>query len=222
MGVDTPALRFKDAAPLRSFCRFTMKKRVVFLLLFVLAALAPGAAAGFSTVVIDAGHGGHDRGGIPGQRASEKAMTLDVARRLQARLRAAGLRTVMTRNSDAFISLGQRVAIANAQRNAVFVSIHFNSASRVGACGFETYYYSRQSAALASRLYSKLTHAWPSENRGLRVRGFYVIRKTRIPAVLCECGFLTNSREAALISRPAGRERLASVLAQAIIEKSGR
>lgn len=199
-----------------------MKIRAALLLLFILAALAPGAFAGFSTVVIDAGHGGHDRGGIPGQRASEKEATLDVARRLRARLRDAGLRTVMTRSDDTFIPLGTRVAIANAQRNAVFVSIHFNSATRPGACGFETYYYSRQSAALAARLYSKLTRAWPSENRGLRTRGFFVIRRTRIPAVLCECGFLTNPREAARIARPETRERLASLLAQGIIEKSGR
>ena len=199
-----------------------MKIRVASLLLVFLAALAPAAVAGFSTVVIDAGHGGHDRGGIPGQRASEKMLTLDVARRLRARLSAEGLRTVMTRDSDTFVSLGQRVAIANSQRNAVFVSIHFNSAPREGAHGFETYFYSRQSAALASRLYAKLTRAWPSENRGLRVRGFYVIRKTRIPAVLCECGFLTNARESSLISRAETRERLAAVLAQAIVEKSGR
>lgn len=199
-----------------------MKNRVAFLLVCFLSVCAPAAFAGFSTVVIDAGHGGHDRGGIPGQRVGEKNMTLDVARRLRARLQSAGLRTVMTRNSDDFISLGQRVAIANSQRNAVFVSIHFNSAPRLGAHGFETYYYSRQSAALAARLYANLTRAWPSENRGLRTRGFFVIRRTRIPAVLCECGFLTNPEEAARISRPETRERLASVLAQAIITKSGR
>lgn len=198
-----------------------MKTRIGFFFL-LLAALGSTAFAGFSTVVIDAGHGGWDRGGIPGQRVSEKAMTLDVARRLRARLSAAGLSTVMTRNSDDFIPLGQRVAIANAQRNAVFVSIHFNSAPRSGAGGFETYYYSRRSAALAAQLYVNLTQAWPSENRGLRMRGFFVIRNTRIPSVLCECGFLTNPREAALISRATTRQRIADLLAAAIIQKSRR
>lgn len=191
-------------------------------LFLVLAGCATSALAGFSTVVIDAGHGGFDRGGIPGQRASEKIATLDVARRLQANLRAAGLRTVMTRTDDTFISLPRRVAIANAQRNAVFVSIHFNSATRAGACGFETYYYSRQSARLAISLYSNLTRAWPSENRGLRARGFFVIRKTRIPAVLCECGFLTNPREVSLIARAEYRQRIADLLARALIAQSGR
>src|SRR5437868_11953812 len=65
------------------------------------------------TVVIDAGHGGYDRGGIPGQRVSEKDMTLDVAQRLGRALEASGYRVVMTRNSDVFVPLGTRCAIAN-------------------------------------------------------------------------------------------------------------
>ncbi|MEA3187897.1 MAG: N-acetylmuramoyl-L-alanine amidase [Chthoniobacter sp.] len=202
--------------------RTLWEKRVAVSLSLFFAIFASSAFAGFSTVVIDAGHGGHDRGGIPGQRVAEKWATLEVARRLQGDLRAAGLRTVMTRSDDTFIPLGTRVAIANAQRNAVFVSIHFNSAPRSGACGFETYYYSRQSGPLAARLYSKLVRAWPSENRGLRCRGFFVIRRTRIPAVLCECGFLTNPREASLISSAAMRQRIADLLAQGIVEMSGR
>lgn len=197
-------------------------KRHLAVLFLALAGSAASAFAGFSTVVIDAGHGGFDRGGIPGQRASEKFATLDVARRLQANLRAAGLRTVMTRTDDTFISLPQRVAIANSQYRAVFVSIHFNSATRPGACGFETYYYSRQSARLALSLYASLTHAWPSANRGLRVRGFYVIRKTRIPAVLCECGFLTNPREVSYIARADYRQRIADLLAGALLAQSRR
>lgn len=199
-----------------------MKRSLAFGLLLWLVALAPAALAGFSTVIIDAGHGGHDRGGIPGQRVAEKAMTLDVAQRLRTRLSAAGLRTVMTRSDDSFISLPRRVAIANAQRNAVFVSVHFNSGQRRGACGFETYYYSSRSAPLAARLYANLTTAWSSENRGLRRRGFFVIRNTRIPSVLVECGFLTNPREASLISQATTRQRIADVLARAIIAQSGR
>src|SRR6266446_4399834 len=71
------------------------------------------------TVVIDAGHGGFDRGGIPGQRVSEKDMTLDVARRLKSILEASGYRVVMTRDSDVFVPLGTRSAIANSNRNAI-------------------------------------------------------------------------------------------------------
>jgi N-acetylmuramoyl-L-alanine amidase len=178
-------------------------------------------AFGFSTVVIDPGHGGQDRGGIPGQRVPEKTMALDTARRLEIRLRAAGFRTVMTRRDDTFISLPQRVAIANAQRDAIFISIHYNAAPRAEGEGFETYYYSRRSAKLAAACYSRIIQAWPGTRRGLRVRGFYVIRKTVIPSILVEPGFLTNPREAALISRPDMRQRVADLLAAAIISKRG-
>ena len=90
--------------------------------------------------MIDAGHGGYDRGGIPGQRVAEKEMTLDVAQRLKKMLTAAGYRVVMTRDSDVFVPLGTRVAIANSYPNAIFVSVHFNSAKRSGAGGIETYF----------------------------------------------------------------------------------
>jgi len=94
------------------------------------------SAPAFTTVVIDPGHGGVDRGGIPGQRVAEKVMALDTARRLEIRLRAAGFRTIMTRRDDYFVSLPERVAIANAQRDAIFISIHFNATPRPGAEGF--------------------------------------------------------------------------------------
>lgn len=187
----------------------------------VIVAMVAQAMAGFSTVVIDAGHGGHDLGGIPGQRVPEKGVALDVARRLRDDLREAGLRVVMTRGNDTFISLSQRSAIANAQRHAVFVCIHFNSASRVGANGCEVYYYLRSGAPLAASINARLGRI-VMENRGVKRRGYYVLRKTRIPGVLCECGFLTNPAEAKRIQNSAYRERLAGAIASAIIEKSNR
>ena len=132
--------------------------------------LASEGAFGFTTVVIDPGHGGIDRGGIPGQRVPEKVMALDTAFRLQRRLQEAGFRTIMTRRNDTFISLPKRVAIANAQRDAIFISIHYNAAPRAAAEGFETYYYTRQSARLAAACYSRIIEAWPGSRRGVRVR----------------------------------------------------
>ena len=195
-----------------------MKKTGHFLsLLLAVLCLSASAAWARPTVVIDAGHGGHDRGGVPGDRYAEKTYTLDVARRLEARLREAGYRTVMTRRGDYFVGLGQRCAVANSQRNAIFVSIHFNSAPREGANGIETYYYSRRSAGLAAAVHSRLVRATSTEDRRLRVRGFYVIRNTRVPAVLAECGFLSNRSEGRLIAgSPAYRQRLADALASAI------
>jgi N-acetylmuramoyl-L-alanine amidase len=168
------------------------------------------------TVVIDAGHGGHDRGGIPGQRVAEKDMTLDVALRLSNVLSASGYRVVMTRSTDVFVPLGGRVAIANSYRNAVFVCIHFNATGRSGASGIETYFYSRDSLPLASAIHHYVTGGAPSANRGVRRRGYYVLRKTSIPAVLVECGFLTNPTEAAYAQSASYRQKLAEEIAAGV------
>src|SRR5262252_6750685 len=172
------------------------------------------------TVVIDAGHGGYDRGGIPGQRVSEKDMTLDVAQRLRNVLAASGYRVVMTRDSDVFVPLPTRVAIANSYRNAIFVCIHFNATKRMGASGIETYFYSRDSLPLASAVHYFVAGGAPSPNRGVRRRGFYVLRNTSIPAVLVECGFLTNPTEAQYAQNSSYRQKLALEIAHGIQNRS--
>lgn len=178
---------------------------------------APGSLASrFTTVVIDAGHGGFDRGGVPGQRVAEKTVALDVAQRLERALDRQGYHTIMTRDQDVFVPLPQRVAIANSYRNAIFVCIHFNAASRRGANGIETYYYSSESAPLAASIHRNLVARTPTENRGVRRRGYYVLRKTRIPAVLVECGFLTNPLEAELAQTAGYRQKLANQIAAGI------
>ena len=163
---------------------------------------APAHLHAISTVVIDAGHGGIDRGGQPGQRAAEKIYTLAVAQKLAARLRAAGFHVVITRSDDSFVGLGTRCDIANAQHDAVFLSIHFNAAPRVDASGVETYYFSGKSSSLAAALHREVLRVMGTPDRHIRQRGFYVIRHTNIPAVLVESGFLTNPVEFRRISRP--------------------
>lgn len=168
------------------------------------------------TIVLDPGHGGFDRGGVPGQKVGEKALTLDVAQRLRSVLQAKGYRVVMTRDSDIFIPLGQRVAIANAQRGATFISVHFNSGARVGANGIETYYYRSDSASLAASIHRHVVAGAPSENRGIRRRGYFVLRRTSIPSVLVECGFLTNPTEASYALNATYRQKLAEEIARGI------
>jgi N-acetylmuramoyl-L-alanine amidase len=193
---------------------------LAFALLFSLPAPAWSAGREFSTVVIDAGHGGFDRGGIPGQRVPEKTMALDVAQRLEKRLRQAGYRVVMTRDSDVFVPLGERTRIANSYGDAVFVCIHFNSATRAGANGIETYYYSNISAALAAHIHRQVVSGTTSDNRGIRRRGYFVLRRTAIPAVLVECGFLTNPTEAQLALDSTYRQRLADRIADGVMGKT--
>src|SRR6266542_2280805 len=178
------------------------------------------SSGSLTTVVIDAGHGGHDRGGMPGQRIAEKDMTLDVAQRLRNVLAASGYRVIMTRDSDVFVPLPTRVAIANSYGNAIFVCIHFNSAKRMGAGGIETYFYSRDSLPLASAVHNFVVGGAPSSNRGVRRRGYYVLRKTNIPAVLVECGFLTNPTEAAYAQTASYRQKLAEEIAAGVRGRS--
>ena len=104
-------------------------------------ALRPEAVSGLrpvTTVVLDAGHGGHDRGALS-PFGDEKDFALDVVGRVRRKLRAAGLRVVQSRDSDVFIPLEARPALARKYRNAIFVSIHFNAAGRQSAAGLEIF-----------------------------------------------------------------------------------
>ena len=206
-------LRAGRRGPRLSFCA------TLFALLTLLLTTAQSSGRNFDTIVIDPGHGGFDRGGIPGQRIPEKAMALDVAQRLANRLRRAGYRVVMTRDSDVFVTLGDRTRIANRYRNAAFICIHFNSATRQGANGIETYYYSNASAALAASIHRHLVSGTSTENRGIRRRGYYVLRNTSIPAVLVECGFLTNPLEGRFILDSTYRQKLADRIADGVMGK---
>ena len=95
-------------------------------------------------------------------------VALDVAQRLNRKLRESQFRTVMTRNSDVFVDLDRRVAIGNRQGNSIFVSIHFNDARRRGIQGFETYYASPYARSLAQRIQGKLLTLPGARNRGVR------------------------------------------------------
>jgi N-acetylmuramoyl-L-alanine amidase len=176
-------------------------------------------AGPFSTVVVDPGHGGPDRGGIPTNIIPEKDVALDVGKRLQKHLETGGLRVVMTRSDDTFVSLGERARIANAERDAIFVSVHFNSAPRVEARGVEVFYGSDSGAPLARRIQEKLlTVTVNPDNRPLKRAAFWVLRQTKCPAVLAECGFLTNCEDTAFALEESSREKLAEQIAAGILE----
>ncbi len=196
--------------------------RSAYLLVALLTALWLGGtpARAINTVVVDAGHGGHDRGGAPGQRVPEKPYTLDVALRLAATLRANGFRVLLTRDGDYFVGLRERCNVANAQPSAIFVSVHFNGAPRTAADGVETYYYSPGSAALAQAVHRRLLAATGLPDRHIRQRGFFVIRNTRAPAILVEPGFLSNPEDAARVSGSAAyRQQLADAIARGIMDR---
>ena len=173
----------------------------------------------FSTVVVDAGHGGKDSGAYRRYGPPEKMIALDVAQRLNSKLRESQLKTVMTRNSDVFIELNDRVAIENAQKNAIFVSIHFNDSRRRKIRGFETYYHSGVSFDLANQIQAKLMTIPNSANGGVHTANFRVLRNAACPAVLVECGYLSNRSEGNKTRDWEYRELLADRIAEAIVEQ---
>lgn len=184
------------------------------LLFVVLGGLLLGEASAFR-VVIDPGHGGHDSGAQNGS-VLEKHLALDVSRRLARYLNRRGIKTTYTRETG-FVSLNGRVAIANRYKDAIFVSIHFNSASNRGATGIETFYYTPQSELLAHLVQTNVIHKTRRVNRGVKHRGFRVIRGPRGPSILVEGGFLSNSRECRRCIDKVHRQKLAEAIGHAIV-----
>jgi N-acetylmuramoyl-L-alanine amidase len=195
--------------------RLSAIAKPLFALLLVL--FCAGCSGRFGTVVVDAGHGGWDRGGISRSGMNEKDLALDTAKRLKAALQWRGYHVVMTRTNDSFIPLDTRVAISNRTFNAIFVSVHYNWNRGSSAHGVETFYCSQASRRLAANVQSQLARAYPTANRGVK-NGCWirVLRKNRRPAILVECGFVSNPRENALIQTASGRQRIADAIARGI------
>lgn len=173
-------------------------------------------ARSFRTVVIDPGHGGHDKGGQWGL-VYEKHLALDTSARLEKELKKRGFRTVMTRRSDYFISLPERVRIAKKYSDAIFVSVHYNYTWKQGVTGIETFYTSGQSQPLASYVQSGMMNRVRTINRGVKFARFYVINHATCPAILVECGFVSNAGERARMKSAWWRQSLAEGIADGIV-----
>lgn len=174
------------------------------------------ASVRFSTVVIDAGHGGKD-GGSVWNGLVEKKLCLDVAKRVETALKSRGLKTVMTRRTDTFVELGQRARIANRVPSSVFVSIHFNGSRKTIISGGEVYYRSATGKLLASAISRSIKSKVSGGTRGIFHADFKVLRETRMPAVLVECGYISNKREALRCADPAHRQKLADAIVSGLL-----
>ncbi len=201
------------AGPARAIAFF---RRLLPLLLLFLAPAPAARAASFDRVVIDPGHGGHDRGGYRSYYF-EKHLALDVAFRLEKYLKSRGVRSTLTRRRDVFITLDSRPALSNRTRKCIFVSIHFNSASRSGAAGIETFYNKSGSYRLASAVQNSMIRSTRATNRGVKHANFRVLRKNAKTAILVECGFLSNSSERRKCLDPKYRQRLAEAIGAGIV-----
>lgn len=176
-----------------------------------------GSACAFDTVILDPGHGAHDRGAAIGY-VFEKHLALDTARRVEQLLRAQGINVIMTRSRDVFIPLPDRAAAGNRYRNAIFVSLHYNYSRGGGGSGVEAYYHHSSSYSLAAYIQAYLVQRTRMSNRGVKRASFHVIRNTvRNPAVLIECGFVSNSTERSRMMTGEFRAKIAEGIAAGIV-----
>lgn len=194
----------------------------------------------FDTVVVDAGHGGHDSGAT-GAMGKEKDFALKLAHELRSSLQRRGFKVKMTRSSDRFLTLNERVRYANGVPGSIFVSLHFNS-GRSEAKGIETFALSPQGAsstyksprstdarnfsgnrrdseniALATAIHASVLHKIPSAvDRGIKRARWAVLTGIDRPAVLFEGGFVTNPTEARMVASSSHRRVLAEAIADAV------
>ena len=167
----------------------------LFTLIISLAWVTSAFAGKYTTVIIDPGHGGKDRGAKWGG-VSEAYLNLKVAKKVEALLKAKKIPVRMTRRSDVYLSLSQRVAVANKYKDAIFVSIHFNAHTNTTIKGVETFYASAKGKVIATNIQSGISRQTKTRNRGIKSGiKFTVLNKTKCPAVLVECGFISNPYE---------------------------
>ena len=187
------------------------------------------------TVIIDAGHGGEDGGAVSKDGLFEKDVNLSIAIKLDKLLRECGVQTVLTRSEDILLydknsdyqghkkeqDLAARRAIAEEYENAVFVSIHMNSFTQSKYSGLQVYYsQSNVDSARLANIIQTLTHDTLQPNNTRKTKaadsGIYLLYHLRCPAVLVECGFLSNTEEASLLANDEYRDKLALMLCSSI------
>ena len=194
----------------------------------------------FNTVVLDAGHGGHDSG-AKGVYGYEKDFTLKMAMATKASLEKRGFKVVLTRSTDEFISRTGRVAIANKTPNSIFISLHFNSAGPA-ATGIETFALTPQGGsaslergggynangltgnsqdseniALATAVHAKVVSTYRLIDRGIKRAQWTVLTGCNRPGILFEGGFITNGTECRFIASDTYRRALAETIGDAVV-----
>jgi len=197
------------------------------------------------TVILDPGHGGEDSGAVGRGGILEKDLVLDIARCVRRRLRGCGAKVRLTRERDRALELDARTSLARDWGADAFVSIHLNAAASVGANGVETYVlpaagypstsggtndkhahpgnrYDRASILLACYVQKGILAATGADDRGVRRARYELLREAPCPAILVECGFVTNPADGANLARRHYRERIARGIAEGVLTFIGR
>ncbi len=181
-------------------------------------AAAPQSIPTKPVIVIDPGHGGADWGATDGNK--EKDAVMAIGAQVAKILEAHGLKASLTRNGDYFIGLDRRVEIARESKADLFVSIHANYFEHEEAMGVETYSYGSGSR-LAEVIQQSIVSRLGVVDRGTKTARYLVLRKSTIPAVLVETGFISNKLESALLATPEYRNLMADAIARGILQYLG-
>lgn len=194
----------------------------------------------FDTIVLDAGHGGHDAG-ARGVYGYEKDFALKMAMSVRTALMQRGFKVILTRANDTFITLGGRVAIANQTPKSIFISLHFNSGGSA-ASGIETWALTPQSApatmargggyningvtgnkqdsaniALATAVHASVISRFKFVDRGIKRAQWSVLTGCKRPGILFEGGFVTNAKECLLVASDTYRQQVSAAIGDAVV-----
>ena len=178
-------------------------------------------------IVLDSGHGGKDPGKIGVNNALEKEVNLKIANKVKSYLKKQGYTVIMTRESDAGLAdskvedLKARVALINEKKPVIAVSIHQNSYSEESIHGAQVFYYTHsKNGEKAAKILQEAMLAVDSDNTRQAKENdtYYLLKKTQIPTVIVECGFLSNQKEAGLLVTEEYQEKMAQAVAKGIEE----
>ena len=181
--------------------------------------------AGKDIVVIDAGHGGHDPGKVGVNDALEKDINLQIAQKVKKHLEKNGIQVIMTREDDAMEDtkledMKKRVALINEIKPAITVSIHQNSYSDASVKGAQVFYYagSEVSKGAASLMQEEMRKVDTENTRQIKSNSdFYMLKKTEVPTIIVECGFLSNPGEAEKLTSEEYQEEMAQAICNGIM-----
>ena len=189
------------------------------------------------SVIIDAGHGGEDGGAVGNKNVFEKDLNLSIALKIGNILEEKGVNVIYSRTEDILLydrnvdytnrkkalDLAARVKLANDNENAVFVSIHMNSFPQSQYKGLQVYYSKNdtRSIALAQAIQTSVkSQLQPQNNRKIieATSRIYLLDRIQIPAVLIECGFLSNSEECRLLTTEIYQKQLSEIISEEIVK----
>ena len=177
-----------------------------------------------ATIVIDAGHGGRDSGAISADNSIfEKDITLSTAILLRNRLQDAGANVILSRSSDEFLSLDDRVITGHNYQADLFISLHYDAIEVANSMsGTTTYYYSESNLELANTVNRYLSQLGPLNNNGVRHGNYYVLRANNQPSILLELGYMNSDIDIQHIDTIAYQSTIVEAVYQALREYYGQ